>query len=1019
MSPVHAPAYKRTSRGAAARTLIQALGWSRRDVTAVAGAGLLVAVTTLGLWLASGVRVDEIARFVPYELGFVILPGWLVYRACMIPAGGGLRQIVFGWSLGYLLEVLAFFVTATTGTRSLFVVYPLVVGIPAALIVWRRTRPLAGKAGLLASTRPSISTICGVALICSLVLVYAGAVGFSQTPLPREISSATYQEDTVFTISIAAEALHHWPVTLPMVSGQPLHYHLFAFMHMAAISQVTGIDLSVVVMRLYTVPLLLLFVLQLVLAGRRLRRGPLLGLVTAVLVLFCGELDIATSSSGGLFLFGDFFFYWLVASHTFLFGLIFFVPLIVILCDLVTSPGMPRRRQLGSWSLVALFLVGCVGAKSYSVSVLVGGLALFLLVQFWRERKVNLSALLALALTTGSYAAANFLVFKWSAGGQRIDPLVGVTHARGVDELGGYLHGVWGIQHVPTVLQVGYGVFGLLGVALLGIGLRLGYRKLPLSTAEVWFVSLFAMSLPPLLLLAQPGLGQLFLVFFALVPGAIVAAHGFTLFWQRQSRRSLRLALFTFAVAVGVVIGMDSLLRAMPRVGLLVTLFWLVLLAAGATLAPAVSRRSVVMGAAALGFLGLIAIDTPLIRLLRSAWGRGTVDGRTLAIPTWAAWFLTVIVVAALALATVYFVRRRSSVQGLTASVVAGCLVLGLLNTPLDWFPHLVKRAAAGKPVYNQELMGLTSGLYSGLLWIREHTPTNAVLAVNNHSLHFDNRDSKYFYYSAFAQRRVVLESWDYTAQAAASGLFSLDTAHTPFLHRLTLSDLAFGTSDENAIRALAREYGADYLVVDKVHRSAPPLRARNVRGVFSNGDMDIYAIVAPGSTRSTGSPPATAQPPCTSHQGSGIVAVFGHRRTLSEAIFLRRSAQAVGFPGLLIQRRGCLNYAVVLTGLQSLAQAEEFQREAANVAFQVQLECRTFAPTGGVNAVFGHRRTERAAKRLAAEARAAGFQGLDVQQDSCRDWEVDLKGLETAAQRREFRREAARVGFHIVYEPG
>src|SRR4029077_20251449 len=151
--------------------------------------------------------------------------------------------------------------------------------------------------------------------------------------------------------------------------------------------------------------------------------------------------------------------------------------------------------------------------------------------------------------------------FKWSAGGQRIDPLVGVTHTRGVDELGGYLHGLWGIQHVPTVLKAGYGTFGLLGIALLGIGLRLGYRKLPLSAGEVWFGSLFTSWLPPLLLLAQPGLGQLFLVFFALVPGAIVAANGFTLFWQRQSRRSLRFASFTFAGAVGVVIGMDSLLR--------------------------------------------------------------------------------------------------------------------------------------------------------------------------------------------------------------------------------------------------------------------------------------------------------------------------------------------------------------------------------------------------------------------------------------------------------------------------
>lgn len=68
---------------------------------------------------------------------------------------------------------------------------------------------------------------------------------------------------------------------------------------------------------------------------------------------------------------------------------------------------------------------------------------------------------------------------------------------------------------------------------------------------------------------------------------------------------------------------------------------------------------------------------------------------------------------------------------------------------------------------------------------------------------------------------------------------------------------------------------------------------------------------------------------------------------------------------------------------------------------------------------MFGHRRTEAAALRLKAKAEHFGFQGLEVQQDRCNDWEVDLHGLQTTAQRREFTQEARSVGFHIVYEPG
>ena len=64
------------------------------------------------------------------------LPGWPVYRALVAQPGGLWREIVFGWSLGYLLEILAFFVTAASGLRGVFYLYPLVDGVPAAAVVW-------------------------------------------------------------------------------------------------------------------------------------------------------------------------------------------------------------------------------------------------------------------------------------------------------------------------------------------------------------------------------------------------------------------------------------------------------------------------------------------------------------------------------------------------------------------------------------------------------------------------------------------------------------------------------------------------------------------------------------------------------------------------------------------------------------------------------------------------------------------------------------------------------------------
>jgi hypothetical protein len=939
------------------------------------------------------VQIDEIARFVPYELGFVFLPGWCVYCA-LVRDASRLRQLVLGWSLGYLLEIFAFFVTAQFGVRTLFDLYPVIVVVPLGLLAWVRRKPSAQLDGVAAAPaqRLAVGPIWAGAALCILLLVYLAVVGFTQNPLPRDIGSATYQEDTVFTISIAAEALHHWPVTLPMVAGEPLHYHLFAYMHMAAISQVTGIDLSVVILRLYEVPLLLLFALQLFLAGRRIGRSSLVGLSAVALVLFFGELD--ASWTGARFLFDDFFFYWLLSSHTFLLGLVFFMPAVLILSDLVTPGAVARRSRVGLWILVALFFVGCVGAKSYGLVVLGAGLLLFLLLRFYRERRLSRPAVVALAILGAVDTVANILVFKWSAGGAHGAPLRTVNKMHGAGDLVAYLKPMWGLQHTPAALGVPYGTFGLLGIPLVGIVLFARYKKHRLTPAETLFLSLFTAALPPLFFLNQSGFSQLFLLFFGLVPGLVLAANGYTLFWESQTSRSLAIGGVALLIAAGATLSAGTVLEVPRTLQLELTLFWLTIVVGLASLRL---PHRVVAVVAVIGALGLLVIAVPLWRVTH--------------FPAWRSVTAILIGVLAIAIATRLF-RRSGSVQGLAASVVAGCLLFGLLNTPLDWVPYLVQRAEAGHPLYDDEHRGLTGGLYQGLMWIRKNTRTSDILAVNNHSLYPDNRDSKYFYYSAFAERRVVLESWDYTAQAAASGLFSLDAAHTPFFRRLTLSNLAFGVGDKSALHALARDYSVDYLIVDKVHRSPSPMLAGRVKQVYSNGDIEIYAVGRLG-------PPPTSPESCASEQGAGIAAVFGHRRTLEAAIGLRDAAEAVGFPGLAIQHRGCADYAVVLTGFQNLAQALDFKRQAATVSFAVRLECRTLAPLGGLNAVFGHRRTRFAAEGLKASAEAVGFGGLELQQDECGDWEVDLRGLVTEAQRRDFRTEAASVGFQIVFEPG
>lgn len=171
--------------------------------------------------------------------------------------------------------------------------------------------------------------------------------------------------------------------------------------------------------------------------------------------------------------------------------------------------------------------------------------------------------------------------------------------------------------------------------------------------------------------------------------------------------------------------------------------------------------------------------------------------------------------------------------------------------------------------------------------------------------------------------------------------------------------------------------------------------------------------------TTSTSSSGVAHHAACPSEQPAGIQASFGRRRSAAAANKLVEAAGKVGFQGLVVQQRGCNGYAVVLPGLTSLAQAKQFRREARSAGFPVRLECRSHPVQGGLAAVFGHRPTRGEALQLRRQAERVGFIHLQVEQDACNDWEVDLYGLQTAAQRHELAKEAASVGFRLTFEPG
>ena len=562
-----------------------------------------------------------------------------------------------------------------------------------------------------------------------------------------------------------------------MVAGEPLDYHLFAYLHMAAVSQTTGIELSVVVMRLYQVPLLLLFALQLRLGGAQDQRTSGGRPSRSRIVLFLGELDASLETD---FLFSDLSFFWLLASHTFLFGLIFFVPAIVILADLLARERSASAARVQRWGalggarrrLPRIEVVRAAPRSRRRADALRAGTSCGSGRSTGRRSPRSACAercthWRASSCSAGTPVARTSTRSRHSSVWRRCPSSTTSSRTSGVSSTRRGFTSRSGRSDSSVSRCSGSPCFSGTAVAA--------------RVAEIWFACLFAAGLPALLLLDHPGYSHFFIVFYGVVPGAILAGMGFTEFWTRHGRASLTVASVG---AVGVVAW------AVVTWHVSDTPIWPGLILAGILVAG---------GALARGSLG----------------ARQSRDRRSL---------------------------RRSGV-----AAIAGCaLFLGALNTPLDWLPTLSERASAGRPLYSQEFHGITAGLYYGLRWVHDSTPTDAVLVVNNHSLRPDGSDSKYFYYSAFAERRVVLESWDYTPQTAARGVFSLPEALSPFPRRLRLSNAVFADADPQALLALVCDYGATHLVVDKAHGSvSPKLRELDSIGdpVYSNWDLDVYEI--------------------------------------------------------------------------------------------------------------------------------------------------------------------------------
>jgi hypothetical protein len=726
---------------------------------------LVVAVLLLG-WLITGVSALDIIRFLAYDIGFVALPGIALLWAVRGHRSTFLVTIALGWPIGQALEILAFSGTAALGLRGLFLLYPVVVIVPSALIIWRRRdeADLEGDAG-----RIPVAAMWTAAAALSVGIVYLTLMFLPLAPLPGSSVVVEYPDYPYF-ISLIAQVMNHWPPTTPGLVGVPLHYEWFVLFHIAAASQVTNLPIPIIGLRLDYLPTILVVACQLLVVGRFIGRSWWTGVIALLIVFLLGPLDLSTAPTP----FGDNVFVHLWDSWTFPFGMMFLLALIYLITDRLRADTWRTGRDIGTWVLIGLLMIGGSGAKATVLPIIIVGAGLYAVLRFLFGRGISTRAATTVVLAAVIFVPTYLLVYGGSTPATTFDPLVWLSGSPPVL----FANLIHHAEVRAVVLPFAYAA-SFVGVVLPLAGMLYLLRRRHRAELPRFGLTLcmFATGILIASLVHHSSFSELYFVDTGYIAACFAAAEGLRLAWHDLSRSEL----FTRR-AVLVAFGA-----------------WVVLL---------------------------------LVIAKATAYTAPTVDQLVLR--------YAVVTVAAVVFVIAWALVLRTRRQGAWVVIAVGlipALAATALTSPMLAYPS-VKAILAGEPIANGRTV-LAPDLLAALYWLRDHTSTDTVFAVNNHWVDPSRTYGKFYYYTAFSERQAFIEAYNPYPIPPGPGT----PAGANFIYRQQLNDAIFEHADADALRTVEAQYDVRYLFIDRTLGPDDPGVLQLGRVVFSNPDAAIVAV--------------------------------------------------------------------------------------------------------------------------------------------------------------------------------
>lgn len=750
------------------------------------GQGWIACVLVLGVTAATlhwyGVSAADIATFYAYSAFAVTLPGTLLWRLMARRAGHIGVDAALGTAVGYAVEIPVYLLARTLDAPLAVLAWPaLTLILFAALPSLRRHWRGSGE-------RMPAGISWGAAAFMLYILAGAALNTFRYEPLSGPIAYAPYVDEP-FQIALVGELKHHFPASMPYVTGTPLQYHWYVHAHAAAASWITGVDPQVLLQRLLPLPMMYVTVLLFVGIGRSLtgRWWPgLLGYGLASLATISSPFSWQPTPLQSGSIIGS---AWHSPTQTF--GAVLFAATVLALIELLRGTAAPGP---GPWIAFALLAGAVAGAKATFIPVLTCALALALLVRLIATRRPG-PALGALGITLVWLAFAQLGLYGGGNEGMVVAPLSILKSS----PLGTLVLGITPQAANPWPTLTGLAVLALASwIPALAGSVGVLRRSLRTDPGYALILGIGLAGIGGLLLFGHPQHSQAYFIISGQPYLALLAACGLAMLVVGLERR--RTAVIA---AIAAACGLGTIL--------------LVQATAGATAEPAEPKGA----------------KFPVTTL------------STLARP----YELLFAVLAALAVA-IFIVVRLLRMHRRAALVAMTLLMLGVAVPAVIAGPRALEQVAAAGDLRDVRGTGyndiIPAGGIEAARWLRAHSGPDDLVATNDHCLInvIHSCDSRAFWVSAYSERDVLLEGWSYTDRAMEElPLYGAGGGSAPYWDPalLAANDAVFTHPSTASLSAFAQQHHIRWLVA--VAPTASPALAQFATLRFTSGRVSVYQL--------------------------------------------------------------------------------------------------------------------------------------------------------------------------------